>query len=394
MSFLEEIKKGVQLKHTERVEVENKKTQLICDDSETYYSLLKEASFENYYDYIKQYTFPSTYFLLTLEEAQHLVGWGKKWKEQFEEITKKKQDQDLNERIDLINRIMKEWKESDTVLQQLALKIDEEKKKLNTNNGIFIRLSTMSPKDAVTNRPSFIEDSFEIYKEIVELEKEQQINFGKEANRQLYALYIASTQTMKVENSFDGIQLLIESDRAQQELTKMVETEGEREIRLIVREFVNFDVGLEFRSFIYNNQLCALSQYNPYVYFPHLVKHQDEILKSIQQFINDRIKEGSIPLRNFSLDILLINNSAKNKTCCSVDNETRAEDLQVKIIEVNALAEFTGTCCFTWEHDRDILMGKKPFEFRLTLKEYDNPLQEFNSEWILMGKRLQERINK
>ena len=37
----------------------------------------------------------------------------------------------------------------------------------------------------------------------------------------------------------------------------------------------------------------------------------------------------------------------------------------LKVVEINPLAEFAGTGLFTWEEDRDILIGNEPFEFRI-----------------------------
>jgi hypothetical protein len=41
--------------------------------------------------------------------------------------------------------------------------------------------------------------------------------------------------------------------------------------QLIVREYRPFNVELEFRGFIANKKLTALTQYNEYCYFPNLV---------------------------------------------------------------------------------------------------------------------------
>lgn len=44
------------------------------------------------------------------------------------------------------------------------------------------------------------------------------------------------------------------------------------------------------------------------------------------------------------------------------------ENFEVLIVEINPLAEFAGTGMFTWEHDKNVLLGESPFEFRLQLE--------------------------
>ena len=51
---------------------------------------------------------------------------------------------------------------------------------------------------------------------------------------------------------------------------------------------------------------------------------------------------------------------------------------KVWVVEINPFGELAGACLFSWSKDRDVLMGKKPFEFRIV--EEKPTLQYIKSE--------------
>lgn len=53
---------------------------------------------------------------------------------------------------------------------------------------------------------------------------------------------------------------------------------------------IPLDVTLEFRSFVVNDQLCAVTQYSNLVYVPLLVRHYDAIITRIHEFFNHHVK--------------------------------------------------------------------------------------------------------
>ena len=38
---------------------------------------------------------------------------------------------------------------------------------------------------------------------------------------------------------------------------------------------------------------------------------------------------------------------------------------KVWVVEINPFGELAGACLFSWSKDREVLMGQKPFEFRI-----------------------------
>lgn len=122
---------------------------------------------------------------------------------------------------------------------------------------------------------------------------------------------------------------------------------------------------MEFRSFIFNRKLTGITQYNPYVYFPHIEKNKKEISEQISKFLYKQVIDNSvIDIPNFIVDLVI-----------TIDGK-------VKIVEINPLAEFAGTCLFTWENDRHIITGDgNHVEFRVVTKVNEIAEKEMSSDW-------------
>ena len=355
--MLEELrKKKENLKKTEKPK-EIKIHKKIVEDVKEFEKLLKETNFEDYYEIIKPYTFKSTIISLKKEEIEDLFKFGNEFKKNKKKIEK------ISENLEILGKEIEK----------------ESKKNLNIKNGLFIRISTISPKDAVLTHKDFPKNIFEAYKKLLKEEedwKKKGENFiMNEEIRRIHALYIASTNTMKINNGIEGIKLLIESERTQQEFKKFIKYgEIEYPISLIIREFVNFDVEMEFRGFIYNTKndensikkLTGLTQYNNFCYFPKLILKENLIKNLIEKFVNEEMIPN-IKLENFVIDIVLIENE-KN-------------EYEVKIIEINPFGEFCGGGMFNWDFDFQVLTGKKPFEFRIQKEIPKMALKQISKEW-------------
>ncbi len=341
MSFLDDIKKGTTLRKATTKQKQTIIEDVICHDDKEYEELLKDASFENYYDAIKDFSFHSEMFVLEKPELQALVDQSVKYKE--------------------TNTY--DWR-SDPILVRLEQKINEyiqkERDRVGDQNaGVFIRLSTISPKDAVVNRPDFQSHIDSALRDYIEpLENDMGLSFVSPMNRRIYALYIASTTAMKVMSADRALDMLIESGRTQQEISTTLRKNDQ--IYLVVREWATFDVAHEFRAFVNEKKLTAMTQYNPFLLFPHLVAQREDISQLVQEFFYEKFVH-KLSMDRYILDVLLTLKRGVNIT----DKIPVKDKYDVKIIEINPFAEFAGTIMFTWENDRAQLMGKLPFQFRM-----------------------------
>jgi hypothetical protein len=120
----------------------------------------------------------------------------------------------------------------------------------------------------------------------------------------------------------------------------------------------------EFRAFIFHRKLTAVTQYNEHIVDKYLLKNKDCILESIKEFFQKENLLEQIPYENSVLDLIFIGN-------------------QIYICEINPLAEFAGTGLFSWLKDRDILLGRQTFEFRIRENE-DKNISDANTQWLAL----------
>jgi hypothetical protein len=222
-------------------------------------------------------------------------------------------------------------------------------------NGAFVRLSTRSPKDAV--------DKCEPEKLVQEIAKHMKAEMVKrnvqdpeefEVNTKLICLRRAFFDRMRVFNSADVFKLLAVSYRTTGDLIRAVENVDVSpwNLKFVVREFVQMPIETEFRGFVNNGNLNALSQYYDDTYFSSI--DPVEMPKHVQEFFKKEVQEGKMfevddlkeePLQAYIMDFVIM------------------PDNQVKIVELNPFSVQTGSCRFHWVQDKEIIENG-PFEFR------------------------------
>lgn len=144
-------------------------------------------------------------------------------------------------------------------------------------------------------------------------------------------------------------------------------------LNLVIRQFIidRQHLKSEFRAFIYKRQFTSLTQYNEYIVDKYLLGNKNLILKSIRDFFSKENLLEKIPYENCVLDLILIENQTNN--------------YQVYICEINPLAEFAGTGLFSWLDDREILLGRQEFQFRIRENE-NKEISEANNQWLSLIK--------
>ncbi|CAF0946305.1 unnamed protein product [Adineta ricciae] len=301
--------------------------------------MMDETQFERYYEAIKQWTFPSV--ILPANENQIVAL--RNGHELFKSLSSTDDDEKTEE-------CFRKYPD----LAELAARIDS----CSIKRPVFVRLSTRSPKDAVLllNKDKFKQIFQQIFNELKSDETSKH-------NQQMIALDEASIRILAVYDGFHAVQLLLASERIQDDLKSSLS------LNLIVREFLMDRQSLksEFRAFIYKRKLTALTQYNEYIVDRVLIEQKRIVLESVENFFKTENLLEQIPYDNCVLDLILIENSPGN--------------YRVYICEVNPLAEFAGTGLFSWLNDRAILLGDAPFEFRIRESETKESNQA-DKQWL------------
>jgi hypothetical protein len=100
-----------------------------------------------------------------------------------------------------------------------------------------------------------------------------------------HAMIIATNKMMKVDNSKDALELLIKSSRIYEDLQKNISFGKQHyKSKLILRQWIPEIVDhpeREFRCFVHQKNLNAVTQYFSDTYFPELLKNKEVILLSL-----------------------------------------------------------------------------------------------------------------
>eukprot|EP01084_Bolivina_argentea_P079798 144663_1 len=239
----------------------------------------------------------------------------------------------------------------------------------NKNNdfykyGTFMRLCGRSAKDCeVLDRDTNLKDKYN--KQLNKLTENNELDY----NTKLIA--IARTQYLKITNAKEAMAQLLSSERICIDLRDWI-LYGEPE--QIVFRVWNNDVtkDYEFRVFVYNNKITAISQYDYYGVFPHLFNIKQKLKLMIYE--KWKIVHPYIKQNNYIIDFAYLKST----------NE-------MIIIEFSPFRTCTGATLFNWDKDKDLLYGNKTnndcknvldaIEFRMRKKPYPNIQHLIEMNW-------------
>ncbi|KAL6062162.1 hypothetical protein QOT17_012413 [Balamuthia mandrillaris] len=201
----------------------------------------------------------------------------------------------------------------------------------------FIRLSTRCPSDVPLRR----EKTKRLLKE--ELRK---INGEAGEMAQCAALLRAVGKSMCVESAEEAMDFLLHSEIVYKELfERILAHEDDFTMKVVVREWVDIDPEWEFRAFVCNRKLTALTQHCKLCYVPGLLsaERRRALAKRVQQCwdcIQDKVEMNH----------------------CVVDFAfTRQNEY---LVDLNPFDASTDGVLFDWQQDKSVLRNG-PFEFRV-----------------------------
>eukprot|EP01083_Nonionella_stella_P037419 101998_1 len=262
-------------------------------------------------------------------------------------------------------------------------------KSTNPSGQFFVRMSTRSPKDAC-DKPLF-------RTKLIELMRERFVNedgFNAEyhdLNKRLIGLRECFSKVLCVSNCDQMLELLSFSERCVSDLKRLMDHKhllDKWDLYLVVREFKFIPIQNEFRCFVHNSQLTAITQYFPHCYFPQSIQQNaDTIKRMITEYYKNRVlKEcGELNVELNSSYVLDLNvDVAHNK---------------IMIIELNPFAQTTGAGFFDWMKDKDVLYGmveneddNKYPEIRVRT-EIDKHLDAVLSQWSPVFTQFEKEMN-
>lgn len=206
----------------------------------------------------------------------------------------------------------------------------------NSTNGVFVRMSNRSPKDG---QPL--------------LEKGKTVNSEYESalrgipdtdpNRQMVAICDVQMKILQCKDAAAVMNLLLTSERVFLDLYLALDCheaskEDEWSTSVILREWQpKLRQDFEFRLFVCNNKVTAISQYNHWCVYDSM--HSDDAqalpvkLRAFAEKVHPYIQQSS-----YVLDLAVLGD-------------------EIVVVELNPFDNTTGACMFDWRTDHDILHG-------------------------------------
>ncbi|KAJ5078575.1 cell division cycle protein [Anaeramoeba ignava] len=331
----------------------------------------RKFGLDQYYQEITNFTYKTVFMPISVEIAEAFMI---------------KHESKVNEILDFdglkekaIKKLL-ENPEFEQKLQEFEKEIDDLIKKQFAEKGCFVKLNFRSPKDVPLKFPK---------KEWLEM-FENALN-GVELKDHVGELVVFSqtlVEALHVRSGSETMELLIHSKRIYEDFKKNMNfgKENFNSVCLAFREFDHIAPRFpqyEFRGFVYNKNLNAITQYNDFYYSEKLVNQKEHFEKIITEFYEKEIK-NQVHLSHFIIDFFL-------------EPKENIEDFTIKVIELNPFFEATGSVLFDWGKDFEILT-KGPFEMRIVkepkYKGYDLIVAYIPQVWfkVLWEKKGYENI--
>jgi hypothetical protein len=210
---------------------------------------------------------------------------------------------------------------------------------------VFVRLSSLSPKDAVKKTPA----------RLVELLRPQlETCVAGDYTRELLAINRTCYLACRVDSGAAALDLLLASERCRRHLDSRMDEKQVR-VNVVVRRWQHIRPEYEFRGYVAGKRLVALSHYYKFLYCPEIVLHANAIRTSVARFFEEH--GASIPLEDFVCDFY-----------CDPEEEGK-----VSIIELNPWAPNTSSALFDWDADLTPLRNSPPREMLFRYLEQPLP---------------------
>ena len=191
-----------------------------------------------------------------------------------------------------------------TMLEKLTCRLQGAMKTFTQDGYAFVKTSSRSAKDAPMVQGRF--------KELYLAELSTYPEDDRTENSQIFCLLKAAFEALRVKTADDVIDMFIRSERIYQDLLLAAVNQVEKyNEHFVIRKFVDIDVDMEFRGFVWGHELVALSQYNYAIYSKRLVDEQERYKKMVKDYYEEKVRpklEGTSFPQNSIIDFAVCEN--------------------------------------------------------------------------------------
>lgn len=335
------------------------------------------AQVDAWYSKMEAYTFRSEFTPIVADEAKAIIKY---WNEIGQKIPLFEEQEGEDAEKSGAASATDPYAHIPPALYGLAARFDAIlKEKFPSSEGVFIKLSTRSPKDSKTifrRAVKAFNAKLDAHGNVVKQAPDSSLSSSgadaaaaadvmptglPEPSRENERLVLFSDEMVKaatVKSGMEAMCILLDSWRVAEDLMYAFEEKGEEDkpVSLVIRAWDSrVTPQCEYRGFVWDGKLNCVGQYWHSLYFPQLVAIKDQVAKDLLEFFEANVRD-SLPVPTAMLDFMWFGPG------------------QVLLTEVNPLMEGLGsfkgsTGLFDYYDDADVLTGKKPFEMRIRLEE-------------------------
>jgi len=241
-----------------------------------------------------------------------------------------------------------------------------------TDDAVFVKTTCRSAKDTALYADNFKK----LFRETL-----SKMNPADE-NDQIRALLVAGAESLKSHTAKDVMKTFILSERVYQDLELAAMRPDRWQQYFVVRKWYKIDPSMEFRGFVANGHLNALSQYNYLALYPHLHQFKAQLEKNILAYFNTKLLPAlATKFSEYVIDFCVLSDPAKAPSEWDLT--------ALKIIELNPYENATDAALFSWNQEKEKL-DHGPFELRLVDKPLEGITHKISHEWRdLLAQELQ-----
>lgn len=211
----------------------------------------------------------------------------------------------LYSNLDAPSIALVDWRETlSSQESELVLKIEQRLQSVmdtfltGDSDSVFVKTSSRSAKDAPMAQSRFKG----LYEDLLAQEVEEQRSVE---NTQIACLLRAAFYAMRVHSASQVLDMVMRSERIYQDMLLALQFKERFRENFVVRSFVDMDVDMEFRGFVFGGNLVALSQYNYLIHSRRLCELKDSLGERVRQFYDSTVKpklQASQFEENFIID--------------------------------------------------------------------------------------------
>eukprot|EP00854_Cymbomonas_tetramitiformis_P026367 gene26367-32340_t len=218
--------------------------------------------------------------------------------------------------------------------------------------GAFVRLSSRSPKDGSPFRQVEFQSKYQdILARLNDAEGEETASSPE--NNQMRALATSSSNCWRVFSGDDAMSLILSSERVfvdviealvcQESHPDALEKPKPWTMKISGRAWEeDLQDQFEFRCFVRNAAVTAMSQYNHYCMFPALLAAHSQTQKEVANFCEKEVCPRLAGNKNYE-EGYVVDVGLMSGRCV--------------VIEVNPFKNSTGAALFDWKHDMRLISG-------------------------------------